>query len=79
MGVSVNDAYTAMELMLAPVFANDFVYHGRVLQVLLQADAPYRMGPDALRHYYLARRQRRDDPAVASISSRRSGSSRRRR
>ena len=54
MGVSVNDAYTALQLMLAPVFANDFVYDGRVLQVLLQADAPYRMDPNALQHYYLA-------------------------
>ncbi len=54
MGVSVSDAYTALQLMLAPVFANDFIYDGRVLQVLLQADASYRMGPDALQHYYLA-------------------------
>jgi multidrug efflux pump len=54
MGVSVSDAYTALQLMLAPVFANDFIYDGRVLQVLLQADARYRMGPDALQHYYLA-------------------------
>jgi multidrug efflux pump len=54
MGVSVTDAYTALQLMLAPVFANDFIYDGRVLQVLLQADAQYRMGPDALQHYYLA-------------------------
>src|SRR5512146_1591311 len=54
MGVSVSAAYTALQLMLAPVFANDFIYDGRVLQVLLQADASYRMGPDALQHYYLA-------------------------
>ena len=54
MGVSVNDAYAALQLMLAPVFANDFTYDGRVLQVLLQADAPYRMDPNALQHYYLA-------------------------
>jgi multidrug efflux pump len=54
MGVSVTDAYTALQLMLAPVFANDFLYDGRVLQVLLQADSRYRMGPDALQHYYLA-------------------------
>jgi len=54
MGVSVTQAYTALQLMLAPVFANDFIYDGRVLQVLLQADASYRMGPDALQHYYLA-------------------------
>jgi multidrug efflux pump len=54
MGVSVTDAYTALQLMLAPVFANDFIYDGRVLQVLLQASAQYRMAPDALQHYYLA-------------------------
>lgn len=54
MGVSVSDAYTALELMLAPVFANDFIYDGRVLQVLLQADAPYRMGPQDLQDYYVA-------------------------
>src|SRR4030088_1999927 len=39
--------------MLAPVYANDFLYEGRVLRVLLQADAPYRMSPDALSHFYL--------------------------
>jgi len=53
MGLSVTDVYTAMQLMLAPVYANDFLYNGRVLRVLLQADAPYRMTPDALGHFYL--------------------------
>ena len=54
MGVSVGDIYTDIQLMLAPVFANDFFYDGRVLQVLLQADAKYRMGPEALQHFYVA-------------------------
>jgi multidrug efflux pump len=54
MGVSVGDIYTDIQLMLAPVFANDFFYDGRVLQVLLQADAKYRMGPQALQHFYVA-------------------------
>ena len=40
-----SDVYTAIQLMLAPVYANDFIYQGRVLRVLLQADAPYRMTP----------------------------------
>jgi multidrug efflux pump len=53
MGLSVSDVYTAIRLMLAPVYANDFFREGRVLRVLLQADAPYRMGPDALRHFYV--------------------------
>jgi multidrug efflux pump len=54
MGVSVSDIYTDIQLMLAPVFANDFFYDGRVLQVLLQADAKYRMGPQDMEHFYVA-------------------------
>ena len=53
MGLSVSDVYTAIQLMLAPVYANDFVYQGRILRVLLQADAPYRMTPQDLSHYYI--------------------------
>jgi multidrug efflux pump len=39
--------------MLAPVYANDFNYKGRVLKVLLQADATYRSRIDDLAHYYI--------------------------
>jgi multidrug efflux pump len=53
MGLSVTDIYTALQLMLAPVYANDFFYQGRVLRVLLEAAAPYRMSPDALNHFYV--------------------------
>jgi multidrug efflux pump len=53
MGLSVSDVYSAIQLMLAPVYANDFYYQGRVLRVLLQADAPYRMAPDALNRIYV--------------------------
>jgi multidrug efflux pump len=53
MGLSVSDVYTAIQLMLAPVYANDFIYQGRILRVLLQADAPYRMTPQDLSHYYV--------------------------
>jgi multidrug efflux pump len=53
LGLSVTDVFTEVQLMLAPVYANDFLYQGRVLRVLLQAEAPYRMGPDALSHFYL--------------------------
>src|SRR5437660_710403 len=52
MGLSASDVYTALQLMLAPVYANDFVYQGRVLRVLLQADASWRMTPEALGHFY---------------------------
>ena len=37
MGLSVTDVYTAIQLMLAPVYANDFIYNGRVLRVLSSA------------------------------------------
>src|SRR6267378_255422 len=52
MGLSASDVYSALRLMLAPVYANDFIYQGRVLRVLLQADAPWRMTPEALEHFY---------------------------
>ncbi|WP_130620426.1 efflux RND transporter permease subunit [Dyella amyloliquefaciens] len=52
MGLSVSDVYTAIQLALAPVYVNDFVYGGRVKRVYMQADQPYRMGPDALQHLY---------------------------
>jgi multidrug efflux pump len=52
MGLSVSDVYNAIQLMLAPVYVNDFFYQGRVKRVTMQADAPYRMGPEALSHFY---------------------------
>ncbi|MCK5994407.1 efflux RND transporter permease subunit, partial [Klebsiella pneumoniae] len=48
----VGDIYNAISLMLAPVYVNDFTYGGRVKRVIMQADAPYRMGPDALQHIF---------------------------
>ncbi len=53
MGMSLTDVYTAIQLMLAPVYVNDFFYQGRVLRVNMQADAPFRMTPDALGHFYV--------------------------
>ena len=53
MGLSLPDIYDAIRLMLAPVYANDFNYKGRVLKVLLQADAEYRSRVDDLSHYYI--------------------------
>jgi multidrug efflux pump len=40
-------------LMLAPVYANDFNYQGRVLRVMLQADGPYRSRPEDLSRFFL--------------------------
>jgi multidrug efflux pump len=54
LGLSPTDVYTAIQLMLAPVYANDFIYQGRVLRVMVQADARYRMTPEGLSHFYVS-------------------------
>jgi multidrug efflux pump len=57
MGLQLTDIYDAIQLMLAPVYANDFNYQGRVLKVLLQADAAFRSKPEDLGHYFISSRQ----------------------
>ena len=52
MGLSVGDIYNAIGLMLAPIYVNDFTFEGRIKRVIMQADAPYRMGPKALQHIF---------------------------
>jgi multidrug efflux pump len=53
MGLSISDVYTAVQLMLAPVYVNDFIFEGRVLRVVMQADAPFRMNEESLDRFYL--------------------------
>jgi multidrug efflux pump len=53
MGLSLNDVYSSIQLMLAPVYVDDFVYGGRVLRVSMQADSAFRAGPEALGHFYV--------------------------
>ncbi len=52
MGLSVGDIYAAIGLMLAPVYVDDFFYQGRIKRVIMRADAPFRMGADALERFY---------------------------
>jgi multidrug efflux pump len=52
MGLSLTDVYNTIQMDLAPVYVNEFTYGGRVKRVFLQADAPFRMGLDALQHMY---------------------------
>ena len=59
MGLSVSDIYSAIQLMLAPVYVNDFIYGGRVKRVTMQADAPLPHGPRrAAAHLHAERRRR---------------------
>jgi multidrug efflux pump len=53
MNLALSDIHAAIRLMLAPVYANDFNYQGRVLKVLVQADAPFRSRPEDLSRYYI--------------------------
>ncbi len=53
MGLSTEQVYGAIQLMLAPVYVNDFYYEGRVLRVLMQADATFRMNEQSLSRFYL--------------------------
>ena len=63
MGVSPEQIYQTLQLMLAPVFADEFIYQGRVEQVLVQAAAPYRMSPESLHDFYI------DGPSSSSGSN----------
>jgi multidrug efflux pump len=53
MGFSASDVYAALQLMLAPVYVDDFFYQGRILRVVIQADAPFRMNPDVIGDFFL--------------------------
>jgi multidrug efflux pump len=46
LGLSIGDVNATLSIAFGTAYANDFNHDGRVLQVLLQADAPYRMTPE---------------------------------
>jgi multidrug efflux pump len=71
MGLAVSDVYNVISTMLAPVYVNDFTYGGRVKRVIMQADMPYRMGPDALQHMYSPSAQTNSDgtPQMIPLSN----------
>ena len=58
MGLSVGDIYSSIQLMLAPVYVNDFVQGGRVKRVNMQADAQYRTGAESLQQFYVPSTQK---------------------
>ncbi|MDF3981977.1 efflux RND transporter permease subunit [Luteibacter sp. PPL201] len=75
MGLSVSDIYTAIQLTLAPVYVNDFQYGGRVKRVMLQADAPFRMGTDAFQHIFTPSGATSSTGTTSSTQSSSTGSS----
>ncbi|TWG89790.1 multidrug efflux pump [Luteimonas sp. J16] len=72
MGLSVGDVYNAIQLMLAPVYVNDYFSNGRIKRVIMRADAPYRTGPESFAHFYSpSSLQRGEDgnPAMIPLSN----------
>ena len=53
LGLSLADINTTLSTAWGGSFVNDFVDRGRVKQVYMQADAPYRMVPDDLNRWYV--------------------------
>jgi multidrug efflux pump len=46
LGLSIADVNATLAISFASAYANDFSREGRILRVMLQADAPYRMTPE---------------------------------
>ncbi len=46
LGLSIANVNASLSINFGSAYANDFTRQGRVLQVLVQADAPFRMTPD---------------------------------
>ncbi|NEL81050.1 MAG: efflux RND transporter permease subunit, partial [Xanthomonas perforans] len=52
MGLDVSDVYSSIQLMLAPVYINDYFSEGRIKRVNIRADDQFRTGPESLRSFF---------------------------
>jgi multidrug efflux pump len=53
LGVSVTDAYTALQSTMGSLYVNDFNLSGRTFRVQIQADATYRSKPEDIGNVYV--------------------------
>ncbi len=53
LGVSVTDAYTALQATMGSLYVNDFNLSGRTFRVQMQADAIYRSKPEDIGNVYV--------------------------
>ena len=67
MGLSVSSIYNTIQLMLAPVYVNDFFYEGRIKRVFMRADDRFRAGPESLRNFYVPSSASTDADGQASM------------
>lgn len=57
LGLSLNDINRTLQIAWGSSYVNDFIDSGRIKRVYMQADAPYRMMPEDLRHWYVRNNQ----------------------
>ncbi|WP_432422209.1 efflux RND transporter permease subunit [Robbsia betulipollinis] len=53
MGLAVSDINTTVEDTLGGEYVNEFLDQDRIKKVYVQADAPFRMTPESLQHWYV--------------------------
>lgn len=53
LGLSLSEINRTLQIAWGSSYVNDFVDDGRIKRVYLQADAPYRMMPEDLSHWYV--------------------------
>jgi HAE1 family hydrophobic/amphiphilic exporter-1 len=69
LGVSVSEVQSAISAAFGSAYVNDFIQGGRVKRVYVQADAPFRMLPEHLNHFYVRNRTGKMVPVSALASS----------
>ncbi|MCA6215783.1 efflux RND transporter permease subunit [Ideonella sp. B7] len=53
LGLSTDDVNNTLSIALGGAYVNDFINKSRVKKVYMQGDAPYRMQPQDLNHWYV--------------------------
>lgn len=69
MGVSFDDINLALSAATSTSYVNDYIDNGRVQQVIIQADAPYRMQIEQLLNYHLRNKSGNMVPLSTFVSS----------
>src|SRR5471030_2124298 len=69
LGVDVSDINQTIATALGSTYVNDFLDHGRVKKVYVQADTPYRMLPDDINSWYIRGKQGQMVPFSAFSSA----------
>ncbi|MGJ8580805.1 MAG: efflux RND transporter permease subunit [Psychromonas sp.] len=68
-GLSISDINDTLSIAWGSSYVNDFIDKGRSKTVYIQADAPYRMSPEDLDHWYVRNNQDEMVPFSAFTSS----------